>query len=383
MGGDERGADRRLGGDASPPPSGTASEPFERLSPEEVARRAGSPTHLAGVLEPTGATVQPALLARGLRRVALERGVRIFERLADDAGSSAATPAAGPHAPAAASPPSAVVLAMNAWLAQIGSSRASIFVLASDMVATEPIPERLAEIGLTDGIAISDSRLLVNYYRTTLDGRIAFGQGGGLIARGGQIGPDFHGAAPAARAARRWRASASSTRRSPTFATPVSLDRARSTARTTGFRSSAASGGRPDIVFGGGYSGNGVGPAYLGGQMLASLALGLDDEWSHVALACLPPRGGLPPEPIRYPGAHVVRAAVARKERAEDAGRRSTRSQAYRRARARGARPGQEGEEGEVASARPRPRCVRPGPSAPTLARLRPSASLRAGPRRV
>src|SRR5581483_4875076 len=46
-------------------------EPFVRLDPEEVARRAGSPTHLAGVLEPTGATVQPALLARGLRRVAL------------------------------------------------------------------------------------------------------------------------------------------------------------------------------------------------------------------------------------------------------------------------------------------------------------------------
>ena len=33
------------------------------------------------------------------------------------------------------------------------------------------------------------------------------------------------------------------------------------------------------------------------------------------------PRGGFPPEPIRYIGAHVVRAAVARKERREDAGK--------------------------------------------------------------
>ena len=93
-----------------------------------------------------------------------------------------------------------VVLAMNAWLAQIGELSRSIFVLASDMVATERVPERLAEIGLSDGVAISDSRLLVNYYRTTLDGRIAFGQGGGLIARGGKIGRDFHGAAPPSRA---------------------------------------------------------------------------------------------------------------------------------------------------------------------------------------
>ena len=41
--------------------------------------------------------------------------------------------------------------------------------------------------------------------------------------------------------------------------------------------------------------------------MLASLALGLDDEWAHSALL-LTPRGGFPPEPIRYVGAHVVRA---------------------------------------------------------------------------
>jgi glycine/D-amino acid oxidase-like deaminating enzyme len=77
--------------------------------------------------------------------------------------------------------------------------------------------------------------------------------------------------------------------------------------------------GRPDIVYGGGYSGNGVGPCYLGGRILASLALGLDDEWSHSA-TLLPPRGGVPPEPIRSLGGRIVRGAVARKERAEDAG---------------------------------------------------------------
>src|SRR5437870_388161 len=54
-------------------------DPFERLEPGEAARRAGETTHLGGVYEPTAATVQPALLASGLRRVAIERGVRVFE----------------------------------------------------------------------------------------------------------------------------------------------------------------------------------------------------------------------------------------------------------------------------------------------------------------
>ena len=54
--------------------------PFELWEPETVKRRSGTDRHIAGVYEPTGASVQPALLARGLRRVALSKGVRIYER---------------------------------------------------------------------------------------------------------------------------------------------------------------------------------------------------------------------------------------------------------------------------------------------------------------
>ena len=78
--------------------------------------------------------------------------------------------------------------------------------------------------------------------------------------------------------------------------------------------------GRPDLICGAGYSGNGVGPSVIGGRILASLALGLDDEWSRCGLVRSPPRG-IPPEPARYIGGTVVRGAVARKERAEDDGR--------------------------------------------------------------
>jgi glycine/D-amino acid oxidase-like deaminating enzyme len=82
--------------------------------------------------------------------------------------------------------------------------------------------------------------------------------------------------------------------------------------------------GRPDLVCGAGYSGNGVGPSVLGGRILASMALGRHDEWVRCGLVRPPPRG-LPAEPIRYIGGRVVKSAVARKERAEEAGRRPAR----------------------------------------------------------
>ena len=53
--------------------------PFRRIGPEETAHRAGSPVHRDGVFDATAATVQPAALVRGLRRVALEKGIRIYE----------------------------------------------------------------------------------------------------------------------------------------------------------------------------------------------------------------------------------------------------------------------------------------------------------------
>ncbi len=79
-------------------------------------------------------------------------------------------------------------------------------------------------------------------------------------------------------------------------------------------------GGREHIVYGVGFSGNGVAPCVVGGQILASLALGSDDEWSSSPLVD-GVQGRFPPEPVRFLGAHIVREGVARKEYAETNGR--------------------------------------------------------------
>ena len=76
------------------------------------------------------------------------------------------------------------------------------------------------------------------------------------------------------------------------------------------------------IHYGAGYSGNGVGPSWLGGQILASLVLGSDDEWSRLPLSG-GSRRGCHPEPIGYVGGAAVRRAILAVEAADEAGRRA------------------------------------------------------------
>jgi hypothetical protein len=75
-------------------------------------------------------------------------------------------------------------------------------------------------------------------------------------------------------------------------------------------------GGREHVLYGVGFSGNGVGPSRVGGKILRSLTLGLRDEWSECPL--VEQRfERFPPEPFCYLAARMVRGAVVRKETAE------------------------------------------------------------------
>ena len=292
---------------------------FRRLDPEEVARRSGSPVHLAGVFEASAATVQPAALARGLRRVALEAGVRIFEGtrvrgfgrgepvvVRTDGGTLTA---------------GKLVVATNAWAAAIPELSRGIVAITSDMVMTAPAGQRLAAMGWTGGECITDSQMMVDYYHVTREGRIAFGKGGWGIALGGRIGAGFDRDPGRARTVE-----ADLRRTYPRLSdVPVSHDWSGPIDRTPNSLPLLGRFARhPHIVYGVGWSGNGVGPSVVGGKILASLVLERDDDWSRHPLVGRS-AGRFPPEPIRWAGAHLVRAAVASKERAEIRGRKPSR----------------------------------------------------------
>ena len=288
---------------------------FERLSPADVARRTGSDRHRGGVLERRAATVQPAALVRGLLARALGLGVRVHERSRVRRLDRRSPPVVRTERGAVAC--SRVVLATNAWAASLRGLHTRLVVVSSDIVATAPIPERLAALGWTGGEAISDSALMVHYYRTTDDGRLVFGKGGWGIALAGRIPASFD------RHARR----AQDVTRDLHWIYPslagVPIDAAWSgpiDRPAHGLPLIGRLGGRDHLLYGVGWSGNGVGPSVVGARILASLALRRDDEWARSALVDGVP-GRFPPEPVRYVGAHVVRGAVVRKERDERAGR--------------------------------------------------------------
>jgi putative aminophosphonate oxidoreductase len=292
---------------------------FERLDSAEVARRAGSPAHRAGVFVENAAVVQPAALVRGLRRVALSLGARIFENTKVRKFSRASPMAIRTDAGKVIA--EKLVIAANAWSACIRELSRAIAVISSDMIVTAPIPERLEQIGWHRDLSITDSQTMVDYYRITRDGRVAFGKGGWTIAYGGNIGAKFD------RHARRAAEVTSDFRRYyPSLKdVPITHDWSGPIDRTPDSLPLLGCFSRhKNICYGIGWSGNGVGPSVLGGKILASLALERNDEWSNHPLVGRS-ANGFPPEPIRFIGAHVVRAAVASKDRAEIEGKKPSR----------------------------------------------------------
>ena len=154
------------------------------LTPKRSAARCDSPVFRGGAFYPRAATVQPARLARGLRAAGARRaGWRSTSSTTIGSVTAAKAARSSPRPSAARSgrrrrcsqpaAPSPACRRMNRRLT----------LTSSHMVITEPVPELLEEIGWTGGECITDSRAMVHYFRTTPDGRIAFGWGGGASSR--------------------------------------------------------------------------------------------------------------------------------------------------------------------------------------------------------
>jgi glycine/D-amino acid oxidase-like deaminating enzyme len=286
------------------------------LSPEEVAERCASPVFRGGVFFPDAATVQPARLALGLRASLRAAGVELHE--SSPLRSLRRRP---DHVEARTE--SGTVRAARAVLAIGGAAkglrgplRGRLSIASSHIVLTEPVPELIEEIGWTGGECITDSRALVDYLRTTPDGRIAFGWGGGKIGLGAHLDgrsevdsevvketiDHLSAFFPGLKGKTITHAWGGPIDASPThlpLVMPLRGDRAFVAA---------------------GYTGNGVGPSHMVARTLASLALDRHDEASRLAFVDpAPPR--VPPEPFHWIGGEAIRAGIHAKEEAELAGR--------------------------------------------------------------
>lgn len=290
---------------------------YRPLTAAQVREICDSPAFRDGLLIPDGANVQPARLARGLRRVLIERGVRIFEgtpvlRFRASKPVLVETPGGEVRAGEA-------VIGLGAWATWLRPFAPYLTVRGSYIVVTAPAPERLEELGWTGGQAIHDVRPSVHYARTTPDGRIALGLGGLQPGLRQRIDERYDYEERFAR-----RVAQDLARLFPPFADvpieaswggPINVS-----GLTMPFFGSLGRHG--NVHYGLGYTGNGVGPSHLGGKILAALATHAEDGFTRLAVVSREPKR-FPPEPLRSLGAAVVNTAVLRHDDLADAGRRA------------------------------------------------------------
>lgn len=285
---------------------------FRPLSAGEIARRTGSPVSYTGIVEDQAGTVHPAKLARGLRDLAIARGIAVHERssVLDILPGQVVTLRTATGSVRA----DKVVLAANAWLSAIPELRRYLYVVGSQVIATAPIAEQLDRIGWEEGISICDAQLNVLYYQRTLSGRVIFGRGGGNPAYGDHIGPEFNrGAEHGRHNIRELHRVYPQLRGAPVvYDWSGPIDCVPEHVPVFGSLSDA-----PNILFGMGFNGTGIAQTLVAGRILASLALGRKDRWSGSGLVGLAQRTVLPGEPFRYAGARLVRHAIRRKNDAE------------------------------------------------------------------
>ncbi len=281
------------------------------LEGEALAERIRSPRFRKGAFMRDGATVQPARLVRALRRAVLACApVHEHSRVTTIDDGRVETARGRVRA-------RDVVVATNAAAAGWKPLSRRLTVFGSYVVLTEPVPELLEQIGWTGGEAVFDGRMFLHYFRTTNDGRVLMGSGSGPIGYGGRLDSRFtKDAATGARAERGLRRllpDLADARVTHSWGGPidVSSDHLPFFGTVPGTR----------IHYGAGYSGHGVGPSWLGGQILARLAQGVDDELTRLPLVTRRvPK--LPPEPLRRLGGGLVRASIMACEEAEEEGRR-------------------------------------------------------------
>ena len=290
---------------------------YGRLDKAALAERVGPSASYVGVVEHRGGSLHPGRMMRSLARWADRLGVTIHEhtpvRSITDGGRVRVTTDRGTV------DAGRVLLATNIWASAIPELRKRMFVVDSEVVATAPIPDRLDALGWTGGEAICDAQQQVLYYQRTSDGRVVFGRGSGRTLFKDRVTSAFNRrpeGAPLAVAELR--------RVYPQLAdVPIEyswtggIDCVPSHIPQIGRLNEAT-----NVFYAYGWNGTALAQIPACSRIIASMLAGDDDEWGRSRLIDQSDPATLPPEPIRWIGANVVRWAVVRKNRAEIRNRR-------------------------------------------------------------
>lgn len=146
----------------------------EMLYGKELEKEIKSPRYIAGLKTSQGATLNPAKLVRGMKKIVEKMGVEIRERSV----VTRVIPGKINHVDTELGDVKApiIVIATNAYSHKLGFFQNRLFPIYTYVIATEPLNKRQWEaIGWQNRQGISDFRVLFNYMIRSADGRIIIG----------------------------------------------------------------------------------------------------------------------------------------------------------------------------------------------------------------
>jgi len=295
---------------------------YPLLSADEARARVGATNVLGGVYEPYIAAINPAKLVRGLAMAVERRGVVIHENSRVTSFGPGVARTANGEVRARY-----VVRATEGYTAQLPGQSRTLVPVYSLMLATEPLPEEFwNEVGLANRETFTDFRHVIIYGQRTADNRFAFGGRGAQYHLNSNIDPrqerndEIHRDIWA-RLVDLFPAVADF-RVTHTWGGPLGIPR--DWFSSVGLDTSTGMG------WSGGYVGDGVGTANLGGRTLADLILGRDSELTRLPwVNHQSPKWE--PEPLRWAGVRTGNFVMASADRVENRkGKDSIRARAFK-----------------------------------------------------
>jgi glycine/D-amino acid oxidase-like deaminating enzyme len=278
------------------------------IEADEVQKRVRSPQYMGAWWEPRCALVNPAKLAREMKRVAVQYGAKIYEMtpVAEIKRTPQNFTLKTPKGTVTADK---IALATNGYSLAISELKAMQQPVWTYIILSEPLKkEQLDEIGWQGREGIEDYRNLVHYYRLTPDNRLLMG-GRDIIVKYGanmdnDMNPqifsqleqdivDFYPCLKGLQITHRWGGPVS-----------VPMDMVPALGYLDDKRA----------VYSLGCMGHGVSLTHLNGEVMADLLLERKSEWTE----CFPVNRKVfkwPPEPIRF----VSEMAILSYLHAEDA----------------------------------------------------------------
>ena len=282
---------------------------YRLLDAAQVAEMVRVTKAVAGLYNPTGASVHPARLARGLARAVERRGGTIYEQTPVlDYETGRAPRFVTPYGDVRAK---TIVLAGEAYSQQLPKLQRTLVPMYSLIVLTEPLAESdWAQIGWRNRELVSSSRMSVDYLNRAADGRILFGGRGAPYRMHSSIDDSLDRHQPTHAMLRRmaieWFPALNDVRFTHAWGGPLGMPR--DWMPTTSFDAATR------VARAGGYTGSGVATAHLFGRILADLISGETTTLTRLPIVNhRSPRWE--PEPLRWLGIRYAQEGFARLDR--------------------------------------------------------------------